>query len=74
LLAAVEPRPRAAGDDDLQRLESTVEWLKRESMIARLETGLRARRDNRPLPRAIQLSPISGIPAVGTEGSPRKSL
>jgi hypothetical protein len=68
-LAAEEPRPPAAGNDDLQRLESSVAWLKREGMIARLAAEPRGREAHRRLPRAVQLPPIPGIPPVGTEGS-----
>jgi hypothetical protein len=72
--ATAERRPGgAAGDDDLQRLESSVQWLKRECMIARIETGLSVQKTNRRLPRASQLPPASGIaPAASTEGSCRK--
>jgi hypothetical protein len=49
--AAVE----AAGDPDLARLESSLQWLQREEAAARL-------------PRAVQLPPVSGIRPVGPEG------
>jgi hypothetical protein len=63
--ATAEHRPDgAAGDDDLQRLESSVEWLKRECMIARIETAPTARETIRRLPRASQLPPASGIAPV----------
>ena len=71
-LAAVESRLGETGSDDLQRLESSVEWLKREGMIARLETGRRTRDGNRRLPPAIQLPPIAGLPPATAESSPRK--
>ncbi len=69
--ATAELRPDgAAGDDGLQRLESSLQWLKRECMIARIETGPSARETNRRLPRAGQLPPASGIPpVVHAEGS-----
>jgi len=69
--ATAEHRPEgAAGDDDLQRLESSVAWLKRECMIARGETGPSARETIRRLPRASQLLPASGIAqVVDAEGS-----
>lgn len=50
LLAAVEPRPSEAGNDDLQRLESSVAWLKREGMIARLATEPRGQGANSASP------------------------
>jgi hypothetical protein len=59
---------RVVADDDLQRLESSVQWLKRESMIARIETGPGAQEANRRLPRASQLPPASGIAAVAQYG------
>jgi hypothetical protein len=68
-------RPRrdaAVGADDLQRLESSVEWLKREVMIARLEAGTRAAKENRKLPRAALLPPVSGVSPVDIEGSRRR--
>jgi hypothetical protein len=68
-LAAGQPRPSETGNDDLQRLESSVAWLKREGMIARLATEPHARETNRRLPPAVQLPPIPGIPPVGAEGS-----
>jgi hypothetical protein len=64
-IAAVGLRPPEAGNDDLQRLESSVEWLKRQAMMVRPETGHRTGQQNLRLPRAVQLSPISGLPAVG---------
>jgi hypothetical protein len=72
--AIAEHRPNgAAGGDALQRLESSVQWLKRECMVARIEAGPSARETIRRLPRASQLPPASGIPpAVRAEGSPHK--
>jgi hypothetical protein len=72
--AIAEHRPDgAAGDDALERLESSVQWLKRECMIARIETAPSARETIRRLPRASQLPPASEIPAaVRAEGSPHK--
>jgi hypothetical protein len=61
----------AAGDDDLQRLESSLAWLKRESAVARLEAGHRARDRVRHLPRAAQLSSVAGFPAPEAQASPR---
>jgi hypothetical protein len=70
--AAVEHRPDESADrNDLQRLESSIQWLKREGTIARTEAGPRALKDRR-LPRAGQLAPISGIRPVDTEGSGHK--
>jgi hypothetical protein len=69
---ATGPEPRldeAAGDDDLHRLEVSVQRLKRQVMIARLETGHRDREENRRLPRVGLLPRLSGIPPVDTEGS-----
>jgi hypothetical protein len=71
-LTAVVSRLGETGSDDLQRLESTVAWLKRESMIVRAETGCRTREGNRRLPRAVPLPPIPGLPVVGAESSGRK--
>jgi hypothetical protein len=72
--ATAEHRPDgAAGDDVLQRLESSVQWLKRECMIARIEAGPSAQEANRRLPRASQLPPASGIPPFAhAEGSGHK--
>jgi hypothetical protein len=70
--AAAEPSPDlASGDHDLQRLESSLTWLKRESI--RLEIGHRARGGIRRLPRAAQLPPVSVITAPAAEASPRSS-
>ena len=71
--AAAEQRSdEAAGDRDLQRLESSLEWLKRECVIIRLESGLRAQKQGRRLPRAAQLPPAPGIAPVSPEGSGHK--
>jgi hypothetical protein len=72
--ATAEQRPDgAAGDGDLQRLQSCVQWLKRECMIARIETGPSAQKTIRRLPRASQLPPASGIsPFAQAEGSRHK--
>jgi hypothetical protein len=63
-----------ASDGDLQRLEASVSWLKREALIVRDKAGLRARelhaQERRvALPRAGRLPPISGIPPVDAESS-----
>jgi hypothetical protein len=50
-----------ADDHDLERLERSLEWLKRERMIVALEVGLRAQRTP---PRARALPPVSGIPPL----------
>jgi hypothetical protein len=72
--ATAEHRPDgAAADDDLQRLQSCVQWLKRECMIAQIETGPSAQKTIRRLPRASQLPPASGIPRFAqAEGSRHK--
>jgi hypothetical protein len=71
--AAAEPRPDlATGDDDLQQLESSLRWLKRQSMVVRREeAGYRARGGIRRLPPAAQLPPVCGIAAPEAEASPR---
>ena len=62
---AVEPRPDAAAeDDDLQRLESSVQWLKREHDVIGIELELLARKRRRELPPARQLAPVAGLPPV----------
>jgi hypothetical protein len=48
---ATEP---AAGDPDLARLESSLQWLQRESVATRL-------------PRAVQLPPVSGLRPVNPD-------
>jgi hypothetical protein len=71
----VAPRSRsdeAPGDDDFQRLEASIEWLKREGMTARLETEHCAREENRRLPRAALLPPVARLPSVDGEGSARQ--
>jgi hypothetical protein len=69
---ATEPRAdAAAGADDLQRLESSIQWIKREGMLARLEAGHRAPEEIRKLPRAALLPAVPGIPPVDIEGSRR---
>ncbi len=71
--AAAEPRPdEAAADVDLRRLESSLQWLKREGMIARLEAERPAREENRRLPRAGQLPPVLGTRPLGFESSGRR--
>jgi hypothetical protein len=47
---------QAAGDPDLARLESSLQWLQREGAVGRL-------------PRAVQLPPVSGLRPVGPEGA-----
>jgi hypothetical protein len=73
-IAAVGLRPPEAGNDDLQRLESSVEWLKRQAMIVRPETGHRTGQEKLRLPRAVQLSPISGLPAVGENSGHKREV
>jgi hypothetical protein len=61
----VEPRPDAAPEgDDLRRLESSVQWLKREHDVISIELELLARKRRRALPPARQLAPVAGIPPV----------
>jgi len=70
--AIMEHRPdETADDNDLQRIERSLQWLKRERMIAALEAGLHGRNQRRRLPRAGQLLLRSGIP-VNTEHTHRK--
>jgi hypothetical protein len=45
-----------AGDTDLVRLESSLQWLQREGAVGRL-------------PRAVQLPPVSGLRPVSPEGA-----
>ena len=71
-VAAAPPPDAAAGNDDLRRLESSVQWLIRQGTISRLETERRSREENRRLPRATLLPPVPGIPPVDTEGSGRQ--
>jgi hypothetical protein len=69
---AAETRSDAAAcADDLQRLESSIQWIKRAGMLARLEAGHRAPDGIRKLPRAALLPPVSGVPPVDIEGSLR---
>jgi hypothetical protein len=71
--AATGPRPDAvAGNDDLQRLEASVGWLKREGMRARLAAEHRAPAASRRLPRVSPLPPVSGIPPVDVASSRRQ--
>jgi hypothetical protein len=74
--ASAKHRPDDADDYDLQRLESSIEWLKRESMIARAETEGPGQKNNLRLPRASQLMPLSGIRPFDIESSShlRKAL
>jgi hypothetical protein len=72
-VAAAPPPDATAGNDDLQRLESSVQWLMRQGAISRLETERRTREENRRLPRVTLLPPVPGIPPVDTEGSGRQA-
>ena len=58
----------AVGDDGLQRLEASLQWLKRETMIAAIEVGLRAQEKGLKLPRAGPLPAASGIGAADAKG------
>ena len=58
------------GEGDLQRLEASVAWLRREALIVRPDGGLCDRKQKVvALPRAAQLAPVSGIPLVSAESS-----
>jgi hypothetical protein len=54
--AGVTAGAEAAGDIDLARLESSLQWLQREGAVGRL-------------PRAVQLPPVSGLRPVGRDDS-----
>jgi hypothetical protein len=60
------------GNGDLQRLEASVQWLKREALSVRAEAGLRTEKKRVALPRAGLLPPVSGIPPVTMESSLRR--
>jgi hypothetical protein len=60
--AAKNPSGETPGDDDLQRLQRSVAWLKRERAIVEREAEIRRQHDRRSLPRARGLDPVSGIP------------
>jgi len=53
-----------AGGRDLQRLEASVAWLRREALTVRADAGLRTRKNRIALPRAAQLPPVPGLPPV----------
>jgi hypothetical protein len=56
-LVGEKPAPdQAAGDVDLARLESSLQWLQREGSVGHL-------------PRAVQLPPVSGLRPVGPESA-----
>jgi hypothetical protein len=56
-----------SGKSDLQRLETSVQWLKREVLIVQVEAVLRTQKQRRRLPRAGQLAPVFRVPSVNTE-------
>jgi hypothetical protein len=56
------PAPVIAAPDDLDRLQSCLDWLNRERMLLALETT--ERNAPRHLPRAAQLAPVAGISAL----------
>jgi hypothetical protein len=59
----------ASIDQDLERLVSSVQWVKRACVVLALEAG-QGSRDRRPrLPRASQLPPVPGIGPVNLEGA-----
>ena len=68
--AATAPAQEAAAAD-LQRLESSVQWLARQGRMARRESEPDTRGEIRKLPRAMPLPPVPGIPPVHAEGSGR---
>jgi hypothetical protein len=55
-----------SSNNDLLRLESSVQWLKRELMVVELELLLRAKKRVRRLPRAGQLPSASEMSAAST--------
>jgi hypothetical protein len=61
-----------AGNGDLQRLEASVQWLKREVQFVRAGPGLGTEKKRMTLPRAAGLPPVSGIPPVTDESSVRR--
>jgi hypothetical protein len=65
--ASSKPAGETTADSDLQRLERSLEWLKRESMIGRLEAGIRDQKERRRVPGAGQLPPVSGFPPAKTD-------
>jgi hypothetical protein len=58
--AAAQAGAETAGDVDLARLESSLQWLQREGTVGRL-------------PRAVQLPPVSGLRPVSPEGPRARS-
>ena len=56
------PAPDFAETDDLDRVQSCLDWLNRERMILALETT--ARKAPLHLPRAAQLAPVPAIEAL----------
>src|SRR5580704_19402292 len=69
---AKHPPGETAGDDDLERLQRSLAWLKRERTIAEREAGIRPQRHGRRLPRARGLDPVSGIPPVSMLSAAQK--
>jgi hypothetical protein len=67
------PGPGAPStNNDLQRLECSVQWLKHEVMAVELEAELRVKKQRRRLPRAGQLPAAAGISPVDTAASGHK--
>jgi hypothetical protein len=58
-----------ATDGELQRLEESVAWLRREAVSVRAGVALRSQNQPVALPRAAQLSAVSGLPPVSPESS-----
>jgi hypothetical protein len=61
-----------AGDRDLQRLEASVAWVRREALAIRADAGRRTSKSRIALPRAAQLPPVFGIIPVSAESSFRR--
>jgi hypothetical protein len=65
-IAGHRPDGLCGSATDLQRLETSVQWLKREVLIVQVETVLRTQKQRRRLPRAGQLAPVFRVPSVNT--------
>jgi hypothetical protein len=66
-IAGHNPDEHCSNDTDLQRLETSVQWLKREVLIVQVEAVLRTQKQRRRLPRVAQLVPVFRVPSVNTE-------
>jgi hypothetical protein len=58
-----------ARDGELQRLEESVAWLRREAVSVRSGVALLSQKQPLALPRAAQLSAVSGLLPVSIESS-----